>query len=255
MEVSKARAIVTGAGSGIGLATARALLQGGSPAVGLLVRRQESYDAALAELAEEADAERLVPLIADVRDADALKAAFEYFMESAGKLDVLVNNAGVLLDGAAVSFSFKGVTRYPLESLRETFDTNLMGSFLCAQLGAEHMLRKRSKGVIINISSVSRNGRPGQAAYSASKGGIVSMTSTLAQELAPFKIRCAAIAPGLIATPMAERIPEAYRKEMLSSSAAGRMGQPEEIGHGVIFCIENDFFNGSALELDGGAFG
>jgi 3-oxoacyl-[acyl-carrier protein] reductase len=168
---------------------------------------------------------------------------------------VLVNNAGVLIDGAMVSFSFKGVSRYPLESWRATLETNLTGSFLSAQLAAEQMIRKRAKGVIVNVSSISRQGRAGQSAYSASKGALASLTYTLAQELAPFKIRCVAVAPGLVDTPMAAQIPENYRKQMLSHVSAGRMGRPDEIAHGVRFCIENDFFNGRVLELDGGAFG
>ena len=81
------------------------------------------------------------------------------------------------------------------------------------------------------------------------------MTFTLAQELAPSGVRCVAIAPGVVDTPMAAKIPEAYRKQMLEHVAVGRMGRPEEIAHGVLFCVENDFFNGRVLELDGGAFG
>lgn len=160
-----------------------------------------------------------------------------------------------MLDGALVSFSFKGVTRYSLDDWQTTIDTNLRGVFLCCQLGAEQMFRKRCQGVIVNISSVLRQGRPGQVAYSASKGGIVSLTFTLAQELAPWGIRCVAIAPGLVDTVMAQGIPPEYRKQMLEHVAVHRMGRPEEIAHAVLFCVENDFFNGRVLELDGGAVG
>jgi 3-oxoacyl-[acyl-carrier protein] reductase len=254
MELNGVRAIITGAASGIGFATAKALLEAGAARVGLVARDPAKLSAAVDAL-KEAGGDRITALEADVTDGDALAKAFATFAEAAGKLDVLVNNAGVLLDGAMVSFSFKGAARYPLESWRATLDTNLTGTFLCAQLAAEQMIRKRSKGVIINMSSISRQGRSGQTAYSATKGAVVSMTATLAQELAPFKIRCVAIAPGLVDTPMAERIPEDYRKTMLSHVAAGRMGKPEEIAHGVAFCIQNEFFNGRVLELDGGAFG
>lgn len=255
MKIDDARVIVTGGASGIGLATAAALLDAGAGLVGVVARDRAKLDAAFETLSKERDASRVTPLLADVRDPEALARAFAEFAEAAGRLDVLVNNAAVLLDGAMVSFSFKGVGRYPLESWRTTLDTNLTGSFLSAQLAAEQMIRKRTKGVIVNLSSISRQGRAGQVAYSASKGAIASMTCTLAQELAPFKIRCVAIAPGLVDTPMAAQIPEDYRKQMLSHVAAGRMGRPEEIAHGIVFCIENDFFNGRVLELDGGAFG
>ncbi|MGD0382168.1 MAG: SDR family oxidoreductase, partial [Thermoguttaceae bacterium] len=154
-----------------------------------------------------------------------------------------------------LSFSFRGIKRYAQEDWQTSIDTNLKGPFLCAQLAVEHMFRKRCKGVIINISSISRLGRAGQTAYSASKGGLTSMTFTLAQELMPYNIRCVAIAPGLVQTPMADKIPEDARKKMISSVAVGRMGRPEEIAHGILFCIENDFFNGRVLELDGGIFG
>ena len=196
-----------------------------------------------------------MPLPADVRQPAELSRAFADFVGQAGGLDVLVNGAGVMLDGALVSFSFKGAVRYALEDWQTTIDTNLRGTFLCCQLAAEHMFRGHSKGVIVNISSVSRRGRPGQAAYSASKGGIVSLSFTLAQELAPWGIRCVAVAPGLVDTPMSQSIPPQYRQQMLAHVAAGRMGRPEEIAHGVLFCVENDFFNGRVLELDGGLVG
>jgi 3-oxoacyl-[acyl-carrier protein] reductase len=254
MKPSGIRAIVTGAASGIGLATAKALVEAGASRVGMLARDRQKLDAAIEGLGPSA-ADRVVPLLADVRRPDELSAAFGAFVKEAGGLDVLVNNAGVLLDGALVSFSFKGLVRYSLENWQTTVDTNLTGAFLCSQLAAELMFRARSKGVIVNISSISRRGLAGQAAYSASKGGIASITFTMAQELAAWGIRCVAIAPGLVETPMVEKIPEEYRRQMLERVAAHRMGRPEEIAHGVLFCVENDYFNGRVLELDGGTFG
>jgi 3-oxoacyl-[acyl-carrier protein] reductase len=255
MKLHGVRAMVTGAASGIGLATVKSLLQSGASHVGLLARSEQKIKDALAALDFPGENDRIIPLTADVRDPEMLSKAFQTFMQTAGGLDVLVNNAGVLLDGALVSFSFRGVERYRLADWQTTLETNLQSVFLCSQLAVEHMFRKRCKGVIVNISSISRQGRAGQTAYSASKGGIASLTFTLAQELAPYGIRCAAIAPGLVDTPMAAKIPEEARKIMLTHVAAGRMGRPEEIAHGVLFCIENDFFNGRVLELDGGAFG
>ena len=255
MDLKGIRAIVTGASSGIGLATARAILEAGASHVGLLARSREKLDAAVESLSGGGHAGRVLPLLADVRDSEPLKENFTNFVSEAGGLDVLVNNAGVLLEGALLAVSFKGISRYGLEDWQTTVDTNLKGVFLCSQLAVEHMFRKRCKGVIINVSSYSRQGRTGQAAYSASKGGVASMTFTLAQELAPYGIRCVAIAPGLVDTSMAEKGSEEFRKQMLAHVPLGRMARPEEIAHGVLFCIENDFFNGRVLELDGGAFG
>jgi 3-oxoacyl-[acyl-carrier protein] reductase len=255
MDLKAVRAIVTGASGGIGLAIARALADAGASHVGLMARSQERLDAAVEGLRKDGPAGGIIPLLADVRDPEALAKVFKDFVEQSGGLDVLVNNAGVLLDGALLSISFKGIRRYSLDDWQTTMDTNLKGVFLCSQLAVEHMVRKRSKGVIVNISSYSRQGRPWQAAYSASKGGVASMTLTLAQELAPYGIRCVAIAPGMVDTSMAQKGSEEFRKKILDHVAVGRLGRPEEIAHAVLFSIENDFFNGRVLELDGGAFG
>jgi 3-oxoacyl-[acyl-carrier protein] reductase len=255
MQLSGIRAIVTGATGGIGLAAVKALLDGGAARVGMLARNREKLDAAVAQFEADGSDSRITPMLADVRDAETLALQFTQFAQQAGGLEVLVNNAGVLIDGALLSFSFRGIKRYSQEDWQTSIDTNLKGQFLCAQLAVEQMYRKRVAGVIINISSISRLGRTGQTAYSASKGGVASMTFTLAQELAPYNIRCAAIAPGLVQTSMADKIPENARKNMLSHVALGRMGRPDEVAHAILFCIENDFFNGRVLELDGGAFG
>lgn len=255
MDLQGIRAIITGASSGIGLATARALLQSGAARVGVLARDQKKLDTAMAELAAGPHAGQAVPLLADVRDTEALTQCFSRFVQEAGGLDVLVNNAGVLLDGVLFSLSFKGISRYSQDDWQTTIDTNLKGVFLCTQLAVEQMFRKRCKGVIVNVSSYSRQGRVAQAAYSASKGGVASMTFSLSQELSPYGIRCVAVAPGLVETALAEKGSDEFRKKMLAQVAVGRMGRPEEIAHGILFCIENDFFNGRVLELDGGAFG
>lgn len=252
MNIHGTRAILTGATGGIGRACAIALLEGGAARVGLLARDSGKLDSLVEEMGAKFDRGRVVKLVADVCDADALSRSFNEFSATAGGLDVLINNAGVLMDGVLFSASFRGIRRYPYDSWKKTLDTNLTGMFLCSQLAVELMVTKRCKGVIVNISSVSRLGRAGQAAYSASKGGVASFSLSLAQELAPCGIRCVAIAPGLVDTPMAAQIPEAYRQQMLQNVLAGRMGQPSEIAHGLLFCIENDFFNGRILELDGG---
>jgi len=211
MQLPGIHAIVTGATGGIGFATVKALIAAGAAKVGMLARNPEKLDSAVAELQLDKANPRVIPMLADVRDAEALAKQFGDFVLQAGGLDVLINNAGVLIDGALLSFSFRGVTRYTQENWQTSIDTNLKGSFLCAQLAVEHMFRKRCKGVIINISSISRLGRAGQTAYSASKGGIDSLTFTLAQELIPYNIRCLAVATGLVQTPMAHKIPEEAR--------------------------------------------
>lgn len=256
MDISQIHAIVTGGASGIGLATARMLLSAGAAKIAILDQNQQ----ALASLQLLGQPGRVRCLAADVRHPDQVQQATDEFTAWAGPPNLLVACAGVLLDGAITSLSFKGLQQYPPERWDETIGTNLNGIYHCVRSASAAMIRRHSpadgssRGLIIALSSISRLGRAGQVAYSASKGAIVSMTLSLSQELAPYKIRCVAIAPGLVDTPMAAKIPEIHRAEMLSRVATRRLGQPEEIAHAVRFCIENEFFNGRVLEIDGGAY-
>jgi 3-oxoacyl-[acyl-carrier protein] reductase len=262
MRTDSINGIVTGAAGGIGLAICRMLLEAGAPRVGLLDSQPDDLGAAREELAAAYSPDRVSEFCVDVRDREKVARAVEQFTEWAGGLSLAVNCAGVLLDGAVTSVSFTGVKRYPLEQWETTLDTNLTGAFLVAREAIAAMLRSRvpdspardCRGLIVTISSISRLGRAGQAAYSASKGGLVSLAVTLAQELAPSRVRSVVIAPGLVDTPMAARIPEVHRNEMLDRVAIGRMGRPDEIAHAVRFSIENEFFNGRVLEIDGGVF-
>lgn len=254
MEIQGIRAIITGATGGIGKAVARSLLQNGASKIGLLARNPSKLEKFLLELTQGHGDNRIVPMLADIGDEAAVCKVFDEFNQQVEGLDLLVNNAGVLIDGAIFALSFKGISKYPLASWNETLRTNLTSAFICTQNAVEIMAKKRVKGLIVNISSISRKGRSGQTAYSASKGGIASFTFALARELAPYRIRACAIAPGLVDTPMAETIPEDYRNEMISHISVGRIGRPEEVAHAVRFCVENEFFNGSVLELDGGEY-
>lgn len=238
MTLQGTYALVTGAAGGIGSAICRMLLDGGAAGVGALdLKPVERID------------ERLLPLRGDVRDVAHVQEAVAQFPT----LHIVIHAAAVLLDGAVAAASFRGLKKYPEELWDTTLDTNLKGAFLVAREAVPAMMRAK-KGVIVNISSISRAGRAGQSAYAASKGGIVALTASLAQELAPHRIRAVAIAPGLVDTPMAASIPEAHRDGMLSRVAIGRMGTPCEIAHAARFCIENEFFNGRVLEVDGGAY-
>ncbi len=238
MKLEGVHAIVTGAAGGIGSALCRMLLDAGAASVGALdVKAVEKSDS------------RLVPLRADIRDVAHVQDAVAQFPT----LHVLIHAAAVLLDGAVTAASFRGMKKYPEELWDTTLDTNLKGAFLIAREAIPSMMRAK-RGVIVNISSISRTGRSGQAAYAASKAGIVALTASLAQELASHRIRAVAIAPGLVNTPMAATIPESHRNDMLARVAIARMGNPCEIAHAARFCIENEFFNGRVLEVDGGAF-
>jgi 3-oxoacyl-[acyl-carrier protein] reductase len=255
VQIAASKVIVTGATGGIGQATVRTLLAHGCERVGLLARNADALSSLVQQLGTTWDPERIVPLVADVSDADEVSAAFAQFDQAAGGLNVLVNNAGILVEGLIFSASFKGIQRFSFDAWKRVIDTNLGGTFLCAQLAAERMIRKRQPGVIVNISSHSRMGRVAQSAYSASKGGVDALTFTLARELRGHGIRCCAVAPGLTDTPLLRDIDQGLLDKAVAEICVGRPGQPEEVAHGIRFCIENEFFNGRVLELDGGTFG
>lgn len=149
MEISGCKVVVTGAAGGIGRAIVQDLLEQGAAKVGLLVRKTEQLEALANELTAQFSEERLVRMHADVREQERLQDVFAKFAQEAGGIDILINNAAILRDGAVCAFSFKGINKYPLKIWRETVDSNLTGSFLRSQLAAEDVIRKRIKGLIL----------------------------------------------------------------------------------------------------------
>lgn len=228
MRAELINGIVTGAASGIGLATCKMLLEAGALKVGMLNRQQTKLLVAREELATTYSPYRVSQFCLDVRDdPEKVARAIEQFEEWAGCLNLVINRAGVLLNGAVTPVSFRGVERYPLEQWETTLDINLTGAFLVTREAIDAMLRSRvpnssvddsSRRLIVTISSVSRLGRAGDAAYGASKGALASLVVTLAQELVPYRVPSVAIASGLVDTPVATRIPEAQRRDMLDRS-------------------------------------
>lgn len=177
---------------------------------------------------------------------------FSQINEALGSIDVLVNNAGITNDSLIYANKNNEVKTMSLQRFESVIDVNLNGSFLCAREAIEHMVAAQTKGLIVNISSISRAGNYGQTNYSASKAAVAAMTTTWSKELARYGIRSAAIAPGFIGTEMVAKMPDHVLQKMCAQIPAGRLGKPEEIAHGLRFIIENDYFNGRVLELDGG---
>ncbi|HVC02478.1 MAG TPA: SDR family oxidoreductase [Steroidobacteraceae bacterium] len=170
-----------------------------------------------------------------------------------GRIDGLVNNAGIVRDGLLVKAKGNSVVdRMSLAQWSAVIDVNLTGVFLCAREAAARMIEFGNGGVIVNISSISKAGNAGQTNYSAAKAGVASMTVVWAKELGRYGIRVGAVAPGFTRT----EILASMRPEMLEKLTAPvplkRLGQPEEIADAVRFIFENDFFSGRCLELDGG---
>ncbi|MGH2712031.1 MAG: 3-oxoacyl-ACP reductase FabG, partial [Actinomycetota bacterium] len=183
----------------------------------------------------------------DVTSDQEVDEAFERIERSLGPVAVLVNAAGMSIDGLAV--------RYSTEDWQRTLDSNLTGAFRCARRAMRPMLKARW-GRIINITSVvgALRGNPGQSAYAASKAGLVGMTRSMAREIGGRNITVNAVAPGVIETDMTDKLAEEWREQLIAQVAAGRPGTPSEVGSVVGFLAseEASYVNGALIPVDGG---
>jgi NAD(P)-dependent dehydrogenase (short-subunit alcohol dehydrogenase family) len=243
VEIRDAVAVVTGGASGLGLATTKRLLDAGAQVVVLDLRGEE----AVAELGDRARFAQ-----ADVTDEVAVGAALDV-AESMGPLRIAVNCAGT---GNAIRVLSKdGV--FPLAAFRKIVDINLVGTFNVIRLAAERIARTEpvgeERGVIVNTASVAAfDGQIGQAAYSASKGGVVGLTLPVARDLASKLIRVVTIAPGLFDTPLLAGLPEPARESLGKQVPhPSRLGNPDEYGALAVHIIENPMLNGEVIRLDG----
>lgn len=164
----------------------------------------------------------------------------------------MINNAGITSDGIFVRMKDNEMKKFPMSNWQKVINVNLTGVFLCGREAAAQMVKHGVKGVIINISSISRAGNFGQTNYSATKAGVASMSVTWAKELAKAGIRSAAIAPGYINTEMVAKIDQAVLDKIIAQIPVGRLGEMKEISQTVRFIIECDFVNGRVIEVDGG---
>jgi 3-oxoacyl-[acyl-carrier protein] reductase len=237
-------ALVTGASRGIGSATSLALARAGL-AVGVGYRSDP--DGAEETVAKaRADGGTAVAIAIDVRDEASIEEAFRGLEKDLGPVRVLVNNAGYTKDGLAV--------KYTNQNWDATIDTNLTGAFLCARRALPAMLKSRW-GRIVNVASAAAlRGNVGQAAYSASKAGLVGMTKSLAREVGGRGITVNAVCPGFVATKMTEVQSEEIRQRYVEMTPAGRFGSPEEVAAVIAFLCgpEASYVNGSVVSVDGG---
>jgi 3-oxoacyl-[acyl-carrier protein] reductase len=243
--------VVTGAAQGLGESISLALAKHGAR-LALLDVNAERLDQTL-DACKNAGAEDCFAFTCDVSDETSVRRCFVSIEEHLGPISGLINNAGILRDGMLVKVrDGEIVDRMSLEQWQSVIDINLTGVFLCGREAATSMIRSGKGGVIINISSISRHGNPGQSNYAAAKAGVTGLCSTWAQELARYNIRSAAIAPGVFETEMVASLkPEAHER-LANLVALRRTGAVEELAHAVEFIIENDYFSGRILELDGG---
>ncbi len=238
-------ALVTGGSRGIGAAICRDLAAHGAF---VFINFHSSGDAAKKLLNAIRAAGGAAELArADIRDPDAVSAMFDRIRADRGRLDMLVNNAGINRDTLLGMMSEKDWS--------DVLETHLSGAFRCCRAGLRLMISERT-GAIVNISSVSaRAGLPGQCNYASAKAGLLALTHTLAKEVSRYGIRVNALAPGLVATEMVSKIPEAQLQKLIEDVPLKRMGQPEEIAAVVRFLLSNDasYIQGQTIVVDGGA--
>ena len=243
MEIKDAVAVVTGGASGLGLATTKRLLDAGAQVVVLDIRGKE----AVAELGD-----RAAFAETDVTDEAAVTAALD-IAESLGPVRIVINCAGT---GNAIKTLSKDGP-FPLDLFKKVVEINLIGTFNVIRLGAERIAKTEpingERGVIVNTASVAAfDGQIGQAAYSASKGGVVGMTLPIARDLSRELIRVVTIAPGLFDTPLLAWLPEQARESLGKQVPhPSRLGKPDEYGALAVHIVENPMLNGEVIRLDG----
>ena len=204
---------------------------------------------ALQEAAEQLSEEcgvRVIAQVANVADADEAKGLVDAAMEAFGRVDVLVNNAGITRDGL--------IARMKEEDFDAVIDVNLKGAFNCCKAVAPRMMKQRY-GRIISMSSVSGvYGNAGQTNYSASKAGIIGLTKSIAAELAPRNITANAVAPGFIATDMTDKLTDKQREAIVSRIGSKRLGQPEDVAALIRFLASEEagYITGQVICVDGG---
>jgi 3-oxoacyl-[acyl-carrier protein] reductase len=238
-------ALVTGASQGIGRACALELAKGGAT-VALAARNE----AKLAEVVKEIEAAggQAAAFALDVSSEESLKTGAKAVLERFGKVEVLVNNAGITRDGLMM--------RMKRADWDDVLATNLTGAFLLTQAIISSMMKNRW-GRIVNISSVvGRTGQAGQVNYAASKAGLIGLTRSMARELASRGITVNAVAPGYIETPMTAVLNEQQRTAMMATIPLGRPGEPEDIAKAVSFLASDAaaYITGHVLDVNGGMF-
>jgi 3-oxoacyl-[acyl-carrier protein] reductase len=238
-------AFITGASRGIGRACAIALSSGGAKVV-LAARQLDKLEEVAGQIRAGGGEAFVVPI--DLASQDSIKEAFSKASKEFGRIDILINNAGLTRDGLAL--------RMKRDDWDAVIQTNLSGSFFCIQQVLPGMVRERW-GRIVNITSVvGESGNAGQANYAASKAGLIGLTKSLAQELASRNITVNAVAPGFIETDMTASLSDELKAKITESVPLKRIGKPEDIAAAVKFLCGEDagYITGHVLDVNGGMF-
>jgi len=235
-------AVISGAGRGIGAATAQKLFDEGCRVVILDVNEESAFGCARSI---DPTGNKTMALTCDVSSQDSVNEAIARIIRRFGTIDILVNNAGITSDAMLHKMS--------LEQWQRVIDINLTGTFLMASAVVPFM-RENKRGRIINISSTSAYGNIGQTNYAASKAGVLGLTKTLAKELGRYNITVNAIEPGLTETDMIKSVPQAIKEGWLKSMPLNRLGRPEDVANAICFFAtdEASFITGVELPVCGG---
>jgi len=237
-------ALVTGGARGIGREISVMLARAGAEVIINYNKSKDLAESLLQEISRHGD--RAEVFQADISNPEAVQALFEHIRKKVSRLDVLVNNAGVIRDNLLLSTELSDWDR--------VLDLNLRGAFLCTRYAAEMMLTHHS-GKIINIASTGAvKGGRGQTNYAASKGGLVAFTRACAVELGGKGIQVNAVLPGMIVTPMSSRVRKRAGEDILANIPSGRFGEPREVASLVLFLASSlsDYITGQAIAVDGG---
>jgi 3-oxoacyl-[acyl-carrier protein] reductase len=236
-------AIVTGGAGSLGLAISSCLVEAGFKVI-VFDNNLDNLD----RLSNIFDSFKL-----DVTNYEEVSNAISQIQNRYGKIDVLINNAGVIYSEPLINIFNPLEMKHSYDSFKNNLNSNLNSVFVMSSNVAELMVKKRVKGVIINISSIASCGNAGQTAYAAAKAGVNAMTRTWAKELGPLGIRVASISPGFIDThSTAEALNDKIIKHLKKNTPLKRLGSRENIALAVLHIIENDFITGTVLEVDGG---
>ena len=189
----------------------------------------------------------------DLTNKNEVQSSVDAFLKDFGSIDILINNAGVLHSEPLIGLKEGKIVKHSIEMWNKVITLNITSVFYMSRCVSENMIKARTKGVIVNISSVVSSGNLGQSAYSASKASVNSMTKVWAKELGPMGIRVFAISPGYISTSSTIKIMgEKSLKKVVKDVPLKKLGSSEEIASFVVSCTKNNYVNGKVLEIDGG---
>ncbi len=241
--------VITGAARGLGLAFAKDLAEAGGR-LALVDMNTEGLELAAKSLREQGA--EVQYYTANVTSETEVSDLFDKVEQDFGGVDGLINNAGITRDSMLVKRKGNEIETMSTSNWQQVIDVNLTGVFFCGREAAARMVKSNRQGVIVNISSICRNGNIGQSNYSAAKAGVAALTSTWGKELCRYGIRVGAIAPGFVNTEMVQQIRDDVLEKIKILIPLGRLAEPKEVAHAARFIIENDYYSSRTLSLDGG---